>query len=998
LLRTVTYLVSIGLLLPAGCYSLFKPAPLFRGEDVCSIAGTFSGLTSFSSELSSAATSLTHGLPKYRGERTDDGGEKLPAPQPHIAEEGKLPTKKLTAKQPSSAARTGQNSIIRENDNLSRIADEAYGDSLAFERILKAKPVAGPDAEVGEVTANEGPIEPGVGAVPAEASPEIKRIALAALNRLKKASVKLPAPAPEERQPQGSGASEKVEVPAVAEASPDEETPPEPVQQPPVKKPQIVQVPETVIDESPSVAEPNSPPPVESPALATQARAVLEKYCHDCHGKNGSAGGKINYILDSTRLVAESQVIPNDPDQSKLYTKVEQGRMPPKKYEKKTYEGPRPDKAEVEILRRWINAGAPSFAEDIASPRELITQKTIFELVKKDLETVADPVDRKHQRYFTLSHLYSSGAAPEELETGRLGLTKLLNSLSTAPEIAQLKALGPDKTILRIDLRSLNWTFDTWKRVLHDYPYGVLPGIQLAKRVTQLAESRLPIVRADWFVFHASRPPLYHDLLNLPESAQVLENELHIYVDGNIQFAEAMRSGFANSGVSSHNRIIERHDTVWGAYWKSYDFDDSTGKKSIFQHPLGPGNDPNFFEHAGGEIIYNLPNGLQAYLLVNAGGKRIDQAPVEIVNDPRQNDSIVLNGISCMGCHDKGIKEPKSLDAVRKSVEMAKATPGSFTDVEYEKILELYPPKELLRKKIEEDQEMFSRALLKCGISPEEEEPISTLVVRFEVELSLNSAAAEAGVTPDELTSAIEKTPELATALSRLKIENRIGRSVFEKEFSSLQKAMGKRVFPNQIIEGDYGKDEEEWRPPPRHPSPPPVLEVRACDVALGLVILSRGGKAGIKAGDLFSVSRAGKHIALVKVVRVWGDYSGAEVIEVLAGSSVQPRDSVKPVSSNLRRAPLVDLNDKLQEEEPIPPPGKRENKPSVENYYIAQRGDTLATIAERVLGSRSFVDKLAMVNLHLAQYSIYQPLSAGTVVRIPPFRLAHLKSPERVD
>ena len=92
-------------------------------------------------------------------------------------------------------------------------------------------------------------------------------------------------------------------------------------------------------------------------------------------------------------------------------------------------------------------------------------------------------------------------------------------------------------------------------------------------------------------------------------------------------------------------------------------------------------------------------------------------------------------------------------------------------------------------------------------------------------------------------------------------------------------------------------------------------------------VVLSRGAKAGIKPGTLFSVARDGEHIAFVKVVRVWDDYSGAEVIEVLAGNSVQPRDLVAAVpekeSSEVpaQESPGTTGKLKLELEKKVPPP-----------------------------------------------------------------------------
>lgn len=109
-------------------------------------------------------------------------------------------------------------------------------------------------------------------------------------------------------------------------------------------------------------------------------------------------------------------------------------------------------------------------------------------------------------------------------------------------------------------------------------------------------------------------------------------------------------------------------------------------------------------------------------------------------------------------------------------------------------------------------------------------------------------------------------------------------------------------------------------------PQPQPVFEVRASDAATGIVVLSRGSKADIKEGELFSVSRAGEHIAFVKIVRVWADYSGAEIVELLAGNSVQPRDLVRPVpaektAGEIEAPPIQAPPIEAQKNTPPPPP-----------------------------------------------------------------------------
>jgi hypothetical protein len=80
-------------------------------------------------------------------------------------------------------------------------------------------------------------------------------------------------------------------------------------------------------------------------------------------------------------------------------------------------------------------------------------------------------------------------------------------------------------------------------------------------------------------------------------------------------------------GVSRNNRLIERHSSPYGSYWRSYDFADNVGRRNLFAHPLGPSGQASSFEVDGGEIIFNLPNGLHAFMLIDGKGRRLDKAP-----------------------------------------------------------------------------------------------------------------------------------------------------------------------------------------------------------------------------------------------------------------------------------------------------------------------------------------------------------------------------------
>ena len=88
-------------------------------------------------------------------------------------------------------------------------------------------------------------------------------------------------------------------------------------------------------------------------------------------------------------------------------------------------------------------------------------------------------------------------------------------------------------------------------------------------------DCEVPFVYVDWFLANASLPPLYHDILDLPETDRELEQQLEVNVKRNIDTAPGVRvwrAGFNDSGVSTNNRVVERHTSQYGAYWKSYDF------------------------------------------------------------------------------------------------------------------------------------------------------------------------------------------------------------------------------------------------------------------------------------------------------------------------------------------------------------------------------------------------------------------------------------------
>jgi hypothetical protein len=314
-----------------------------------------------------------------------------------------------------------------------------------------------------------------------------------------------------------------------------------------------------------------------------------------------------------------------------------------------------------------------------------------------------------------------------------------------------------------------------------------------ARRCAAATGSARPLLRADWLVATAARPPFYHDILRLPASDRELEAQLRVDVAEDLRQARVARAGFNGSGVSRNNRLIERHESPHGAYWRSYDFAGNADRRGLFAHPLGPNAGIHSFQHDGGEIIFSLPNGLQGYMLVDGRGRRIDKGPLAIVSDPRRPDRAVENGLSCLSCHVRGVI-PRA-DQVREHVLGGR---GAFGDVEAAAVLALYPPRESFLAALEDDARRFVAALEAAGVAVDGPEPVAALAQHYEGELSRAQAAAELGLSPDELVRGLDVSPPLARILGQLRqAGGTVQREAFAAAYPELLRCLGRGGAPH---------------------------------------------------------------------------------------------------------------------------------------------------------------------------------------------------------
>ena len=448
-----------------------------------------------------------------------------------------------------------------------------------------------------------------------------------------------------------------------------------------------------------NAAAPAPKPTGPDPQLVAQADQIIEDYCRACHapGKTWSGVFPTGDIAD---MKFDKRVLtPGDPNASPLYESVAAGRMPT---------GQKMSAEELNVLRDWIIALGETSAPAASTPAQPSAPAAVASAPAEDV--------------------------PPPLFAGFSRNERMLAVAAVVP------VENTEGAAVRIDLRDYDWDFDdwlalstgvftqgaldadfdeeVWEELAQVYPYAVDPDSDpLLKIVSDATGAYVPIMRADWVARFASESPYYDMLLDLTGHIQDLERRIGINVERKIQGVEMIRAAMlpGSSGVSDHNRMLERFDLPRnGYYWKSYDFAGDDGQQSLALFPDGPpdlaytpsGTEP--FEHDGGEMIFSLENGLQGYYLSDARGARLLVGPASIVSfrtKPIGKGVEIVNARSCFDCHDNGMIAKK--DELRDVLLASRR----FSRDELEILLEMYVENDVLDEYYQKDRDTFLASL-----------------------------------------------------------------------------------------------------------------------------------------------------------------------------------------------------------------------------------------------------------------------------------------------
>lgn len=285
----------------------------------------------------------------------------------------------------------------------------------------------------------------------------------------------------------------------------------------------------------------------------------------------------------------------------------------------------------------------------------------------------------------------------------------------------------------------------------------------------------LKYVEAAQLTYTLTRPDVYNAILAVPGYFWMFETELGVDKSKGMDSYEYM---VTHEAITIDGRFYYRANTPHGYYWKTFDIftagdgdidkQYAEGKVSmpmwqqpipkfikeqggttpedltyVAMLPLGSYADGKYTGQPGGqasaeEVIWSLPNGLQAYAIFGAWAQRRVDAFTQIVRDPRlqryvsdkTNDNLTGTGrigavtdqrlgvASCAGCHIDGMNRATNdirdwLDEGGQKIPRGNHGAGDWVDdpETVKRVRELYKPSSVMRARMEDDRRIFLTAM-----------------------------------------------------------------------------------------------------------------------------------------------------------------------------------------------------------------------------------------------------------------------------------------------
>ena len=546
----------------------------------------------------------------------------------------------------------------------------------------------------------------------------------------------------------------------------------------------------------PTTADPDEPDPTtETPdpgvseleLARASAENVLRVNCGQCHGPQLSevaARAGMNFIDDIDRLVNEGKLIPLNAAESPVVVRMREGSMPPL-----NNDGPRPSDREISQVADFIDDPLfwPEYRAAESCEGQLVSFDDLYQAVESDVRGL-EGNDPEFARYVTLTNRYNAGVCGNTLDKERQALVKTLNMVSTRASMGAPVAIDDDELIYRIDIRDYDWDRDInvggqqfrdgWEAIINTSPYAVPFQGQDADNVREDTGTDVPIMNADALLDVATIGDLYYGLIGVDVGASLndfISNDLGIDIQDNLEEGDAVRAGTTRSAISREDRVVERHEigVRRGAFWQSFDADPD-GNGSIFADPFD-------FDRGGTDVIFQLPNGMLAFILADANDNIVGES--NLLLDTFQGDFIARTAVSCSNCHAQGFN--MVTDEVREFVFENRRR---LDREDFEIVDEIYLAPEEFAEYIADDSASFQSSLALAGLPTTGSDPVAANFRRFNVDVDLQTAAGELGLAPDELEDFLNLLdPRLAPLRDGIGIDRDDFTDVFEESLCIMQ-------------------------------------------------------------------------------------------------------------------------------------------------------------------------------------------------------------------
>jgi hypothetical protein len=492
------------------------------------------------------------------------------------------------------------------------------------------------------------------------------------------------------------------------------------------------------------------PPVAGSPEALDQIAGFLERNCSECHSDVEPEG--FGGAIELSNLINSGQIISGAGDISGLVSRLRYGDSLPG-HAQLAVSG-----EETTQLARLIDEYEG--AEQPCAPPPFVDRDALYAAMLDDIRQ-QPPEDRPFVRYLGLTYATNAGACGSRY----FGLTslasELVNGLSLEPTITAPRslpnALGSE-LVYAIDLRDYGWSrpldadgdgdaevADAWQAIAAEIgAYALeLTGVE-ADELAAHTQSATPYAPLNAVVSAVATGPLYYALTGLGNDAFEAAVRLGVDLPADGTDAGLQRAGLVASR-SMPARVatrLEQSAFPGRAYWLLEDVPtESAGAASA------PFADPLRFGAEGHQIIFQLPNGLQAYAIASNDGATISEIPSCFgCSDPR-----ALNAVTCQLCHGSGLLAMQ--DQVRP---FALANPDLYPIADRARIQAEYLPAEELGALLEQDSQRHLAAREAAGVSAGTPNVIPGVFYEFlRRALGPEEAAAELGVSEAQLRQAL---------------------------------------------------------------------------------------------------------------------------------------------------------------------------------------------------------------------------------------------------